>query len=206
MTQKFELDPDLPAANQIKKTEFNIAMRQTFIYYHYEEGKISTRYEEWNRDDLIGHASIDNAVDKDQEESKDQQIKRKYHELETTCLQQINSQEQQMDAEMAHRNEQEMGINSQRASPNWEELYVRILEKSIYAKARDKMRMGKKNDQDDQAQEKEQDILQPILKKLGYNDGAVLEEEAAIHVKNEALRSLKERLLTRATIIQNRLD
>ena len=68
------------------------------------------------------------------------------------------------------------------------------------------MRMGKKNDQDDQAQEKEQDILQPILKKLGYNDGAVLEEEAAIHVKNEALRSLKERLLTRATIIQNRLD
>ena len=34
----------------------------------------------------------------------------------------------------------------------------------------------------------------------------VLEEEAAIQVKNEALRSLKERLLTRATIIQRRLD
>lgn len=42
----------------------------------------------------------------------------------------------------------------------------------------------------------------PILKKCGYNDtGVPLEEEAAIQVKNEALRSLKERLLTRATII-----
>ena len=65
MTQKFELDPDLPAANQIKKTEFNIAMKQVFIYYHYEEGKITTRDEEWNRDDLIGHANIDNVNDKD---------------------------------------------------------------------------------------------------------------------------------------------
>jgi len=41
----------------------------------------------------------------------------------------------------------------------------------------------------------------PILKKCGYNEGQPLEEEAAIQVKNEALRSLKERLLTRATII-----
>jgi len=48
--------------------------------------------------------------------------------------------------------------------------------------------------------------LMPILKKCGYSDGGPLEEEAAIQVKNEALRSLKERLLTRATIIQNRLD
>ena len=69
------------------------------------------------------------------------------------------------------------------------------------------MRMGKKNDQDDQEKEQTQDQLMPILKKCGYNDtGVPLEEEAAIQVKNEALRSLKERLLTRATIIQNRLD
>ncbi len=68
------------------------------------------------------------------------------------------------------------------------------------------MKLGKKNDQDDTAQEQNTDILLPILKKCGYDDGQALEEEAAILVKNEALRSLKERLLTRATIIQNRLD
>jgi hypothetical protein len=65
MTQKFALDPDLPAANQIKRTEFNINTKKVFIYYHYEEGKITTRDEEWNRDDLIGHANIDNVNDKD---------------------------------------------------------------------------------------------------------------------------------------------
>lgn len=95
MTQKFELDEDLPAANQIKKTEFNILMKAVNIYYHYEEGKITTRDEEWNRDDLIGHANIDNVNDKEgAEESKEQQIKKKYHELEMHCHQQINSQEQ----------------------------------------------------------------------------------------------------------------
>jgi hypothetical protein len=67
------------------------------------------------------------------------------------------------------------------------------------------MKMGKKNEQDDTAQQKVYDPLLPILKKCGFND-SVLEEEAAIQVKNEALRSLKERLLTRATIIQRRLD
>ena len=68
------------------------------------------------------------------------------------------------------------------------------------------MKMGKKKDQDDNAQEKVYDPLLPILKKCGFASAGQLEEEAAIQVKNEALRSLKERLLTRATIIQRRLD
>lgn len=43
----------------------------------------------------------------------------------------------------------------------------------------------------------------PILKKLSLEDKGDIEldEEAAIHVKNEALKNLKERLLTRAEII-----
>jgi hypothetical protein len=47
--------------------------------------------------------------------------------------------------------------------------------------------------------------LLPILKKLGL-ENTELSEEAAINVKNEALRNLKERLLTRAEIIQRRLE
>ena len=206
MTQKFELDPDLPAATQIKKTEFNINMKMVYIFYHYEQGKITAHQEAWSRDELIGHANIDNVNDKDQEESKDQQIKKKYHELEMSCHQQINSQETQMQTEIALRNESEQAINQQRSAQTPEDIFVRILEKSIYMKARDKMKMGKKNDADDTAQQKEYDFLLPILKKCGFNDGHPLEEEAAIQVKNEALRSLKERLLTRATIIQRRLD
>lgn len=44
-----------------------------------------------------------------------------------------------------------------------------------------------------------------ILKKLSLEDTQELDEEAAINVKNEALKNLKERLITRADIIQQRL-
>ncbi len=75
-------------------------------------------------------------------------------------------------SEIQTRNESENSINQQRSSQsNTDELFVRILEKSIYAKARDKMKLGKKNDQDDTAQEQNTDILLPILKKCGYDDG-----------------------------------
>ena len=67
------------------------------------------------------------------------------------------------------------------------------------------MKQGKKKDEDDQEKEQEKDYLLPILKKLSF-ENTILEEEAAINVKNEALRSLKERLLTRAEIIQRRLE
>lgn len=67
------------------------------------------------------------------------------------------------------------------------------------------MKQGKKKDEDDQEKELEKDYLLPILKKLSL-ENTTLDEEAAINVKNEALRSLKERLLTRAEIIQRRLE
>jgi hypothetical protein len=44
------------------------------------------------------------------------------------------------------------------------------------------------------------------LKKLSLEGKDKLDEEAAIQVKNEALSNLKQRLLTRAEIIQRRLQ
>ena len=80
-----------------------------------------------------------------------------------------------------------------------------MLEKSIYDKARDKMKQGKKKDEEENEKEQEKDYMLPILKKLSL-ENTELDEEAAINVKNEALRNLKERLLTRAEIIQRRLE
>ena len=105
MTQKFELDPDMPAANQIKKTEFNLLKRRVYIKFHYEEGKITSRGESFDRDELIGHAKIDNVNDKDQEDSKEQQVKKRYHELEMNCYQMINTAETNMLSECQQRNE-----------------------------------------------------------------------------------------------------
>ena len=84
---------------------------------------------------------------------------------------------------------------------------MKILEKSVYMKARDKMKLGQKKDETIAEKGKVKDWLAPILKKLCLSDSnGPLEEEAAIRVKMEALKSLKERLLTRAEIIQRRLE
>lgn len=105
------------------------------------------------------------------------------------------------------RRESETAINQQRQQNNQEDIFLRILEKSIYMKARDKMKQGKKKTDEDAGQTKERDYLAPILKKLGVqNQNEMLDDDIAMQVKNEALRSLKERLLTRAEIIQRRLD
>lgn len=67
------------------------------------------------------------------------------------------------------------------------------------------MKQGKLKVDDAAQEETKKDPLLPILRKLNLEDKGDLDEEAAIHVKNEALKSLKERLLTRAEIIQKRL-
>ena len=73
-------------------------------------------------------------------------------------------------------------------------------------KARDKMKRGKAKVADEQEEEALKDYLAPILKKLALESSQQLDEEGAIMVKNEALKNLKERLLTRAEIIQSRLQ
>lgn len=89
--------------------------------------------------------------------------------------------------------------------PIAEEVFSKILEKSIYEKARDKMKEGKVKVTDEGDKVVKQDPLASILKKLSLEDQQELDEEAAINVKNEALKNLKERLITRADIIQSRL-
>lgn len=83
----------------------------------------------------------------------------------------------------------------------WKEVFGKILEMSIYAKAREKMNKSKKTGEGQQETTQDKDYLVPILRKLSLPLEEPLQEEAAISVQNEALRSLKERLLTRAEII-----
>lgn len=93
MTQKFELDddPKKPPAQQIKKSEFNLktAKGEISIYYHYQKGKITSKMAKFNRAELIGNASnsMDSMNDKDNEETKEQQINKQILEMELKCHQ-----------------------------------------------------------------------------------------------------------------------
>lgn len=139
--------------------------------------------------------------EKESDQSKEQQIFKRIHEMERKCHEQINEQEKLQESEKNWRHEKEKKIQYLRANPNEEEKFKEILHKSIADKARDKMKQGKKQEEDNANEEVKKDILLPILKKLGFLENIELDEEQAISVKNECLRNLKERLLTRAEII-----
>lgn len=64
------------------------------------------------------------------------------------------------------------------------------------------MKQGKAKVTEEEGKVVKKDPLASILKKLSLEDTQELDEEAAINVKNEALKNLKERLITRADIIQ----
>lgn len=206
MTQKFELNPGTPAESQIKKTEFNLEKKRVYIYYHYKDGKITANYQEFSRDDLIGQSKMSDMNEKESEETQLQQTQKKIYQMECECLQQIKDYERVAQSESSQHTDLEKTIHTQRSTPQPEDLFSKILKKSVQMQARDKMKQEQKKTEENADKKAENDFLEPILKKLNLQNQTTLEEEAAIAVKNEALRSLKERLLTRAEIIQRRLE
>lgn len=78
--------------------------------------------------------------EKDDDEDKQSQINKKIIKMEQKCHEQIKEQEKLHFNEMDAKNNGEKAIISQRSNPNPDELFTKILEKSIYAKARDKMK------------------------------------------------------------------
>jgi hypothetical protein len=208
MAQKFELDPRKDAEKQIRKTEFNIVKNFNYIYYHYKEGQIFRKPEKINRMDLISQGKKnENEQDamRGNEENKLQQFYDLINKMEQKCHSLIKAQDECQFTEKGQRRDNEKIIQQLRMQHVEEDIFSKILEKSIYEKARDKMKQSKVKQQDVGEAEIKSDYLLPILKKLSLEDKGELDEEAAIHVKNEALKNLKERLLTRAEIIQKRL-
>jgi hypothetical protein len=201
MVQKFGINHELPAEEQIRETEFNIEKGDVNIYYHYKDGKITANEKHYNRKDLIG-----NINNKETEDNALQQELKKIHEMEMNCHHQINSQEESAGQEKDARMAKEKEIMSCRNSGDQEVIFKDILEKSYYDKARDKMKQGRKKEEEDTGQDEKKDYLYPILEKLMYTQVGELTQEQAMEVKNEALKRLKERLLTRAEIIQRRLE
>lgn len=70
MTQKFSLDPKQDAERQIMKTEFNLEKGRVFIFYHYREGKITAKQEQYNTEDLLEHNKSGDMNEKDTEDPR----------------------------------------------------------------------------------------------------------------------------------------
>lgn len=133
------MDLELPSEDQIKKTEFNIKKGMVYIHYHYQKGRITAKDEEYKRDKLIGVEKT-TEYEKENEENKDSQKYKQIYSLEIKCHDQIKESEKDAKQEMELRSDNERAIVMQRSQPSEEKLFKQILQKSIYAKARDKMK------------------------------------------------------------------
>lgn len=150
MAQEFELDPNKPAEEQIRKTVFNFEKSLVYIYYHYKEGQIFRKPQQINQRDLVSTGQDLNDKDGDKEDgsSRMQQFFKFIGDMEQSCQSQLKAHEDQAHTERKNRQQTERRILQMRAQPDPESLFTRILEKSIYEKARDRMNKHKKNNED----------------------------------------------------------
>jgi len=86
--------------------------------------------------------------------------------MEVKCHEQIKEYERNAAGERDAHVNNETNIHQLRATPNEEEMFDKILEKSITAKARDKMKQEAKKTEEETGKEKVYDFLAPILKKM----------------------------------------
>ena len=117
MAQKFELDPNKAASEQIRKTVFNMD-KHLLIYYHYQEGQIFKQPDKISRNDLLSHNKMgemnEKEIEKDNEDSKKKQYYKKINDMEQICHSQIKFQEEQAFKERELRKDIELNIQQYR--------------------------------------------------------------------------------------------
>ena len=84
---------------------------------------------------------------------------------------------------------------------------VLTIDKTLYDKAREKFKENRSKDEDDQGSEDADDYLKPFLEKRGLNPSdPVTSHDLAVEIKTDVMKKMKERIIARAKIIQERLQ
>lgn len=83
-----------------------------------------------------------------------------------------------------------------------------IIEKTLYDKAREKFKENRDSKLEEDIKEDENDILKQFLEKKSIKlvNGKIEKYDDAVEIKNEVLQKMKERVIARAKIIQERLQ
>lgn len=189
MTQKFEKDLKFPPNEQIAKMIIDLLKNKVMVYYHMNEGEISPAYKEYPRE-LLGFPKNDSSgSDKKTDDPIAQQQNQKMLGMEKECY--INVKTQENTAK-----DDEKGIREEKI----------VLEKTLYEKAREKHKENlKKKDEESGKGVDIHDYLYPFLEKRGFLHRGMDFKDAMV-IKNDVMGKLKERLISRAEIIQKRLE
>lgn len=84
---------------------------------------------------------------------------------------------------------------------------ILTIDKTLYDKAREKFKENKARTDDDQLEGDADDYLKPFLEKRGLSTTEPITSlDLAVEIKTDVMKKMKERIIARAKIIQERLQ
>lgn len=84
---------------------------------------------------------------------------------------------------------------------------ILTIDKTLYDKAREKFKENRNKEEEEYDQDDANDYLKPFLEKRGLNvTEPINSNEIAVEIKNDVMKKMKERIIARAKIIQERLQ
>eukprot|EP00842_Homolaphlyctis_polyrhiza_P004040 jgi/Hompol1/4637/HPOL_001817-RA len=208
MTEKFSRNSALPAHQDIHKKTYFLKDEKIRIVYHLEEGRIIASISEFRKpaSDQKGHiVELTNYFEVDPyiKQPKKQHLYAQLLDLlrtEQACMQAIKNSERELGEILQLRQAEERDVS---------------LTISVYDTLRNDTKLPADDDgkdahkvDEEEAKTVDLDYLSPFL--INYTteqeDPNNLSREDALTVKDACLKSLKERLIEKANIIQGRLD
>ena len=188
MSQQWQRNKQVAAKEQIAKMLVDFEKQKVTVYYQMDEGQIEPIKKEYPRDKILGYGKIDASEKKD--DSLIQQEHQNLLSKEKECYQTIRNEELTISEEYK---QMRFGLL--------------LIEKTLYDEAREKFKENKAKDEDDQGSGNDDDYLKPFLEKRGLNPvDPVTSYELAVQIKTDVMKKMKERIIARAKIIQERLQ
>ncbi|CAK92507.1 unnamed protein product (macronuclear) [Paramecium tetraurelia] len=155
------------------------------------KGEINPQVKELKRENMHGLGKLnETGVEKKNEDALVSQENQRIANLEKECLTHIKNQEDEV-----KKDEEQLRSQDLR------------LEKTLHDKARERYKETlKKSEEEKQREQADKDYLYPYLEKRKLLGKEVLNYNEALDIQKDVMTKLKERLLSRAAIIQKKLE
>jgi len=210
MAEKFKRTPAMDAEDDVAKRTFDMAGGTIKVRYHYGPDRVTASFRTYAKDGS-GHNFVQ--VDPFARPLTDAQLLEEYTKLQTAereCINEIRDADRKAKDILKKREEEESDIieaeeESAALPPGNKPPVPAHLTVSVYDTARSKLATQEEPD-DAGASQVPHDYLTPFLVvPIGQNDPPLSRDEA-LQARDACLRSLKDRLVERANIVQSRLD
>eukprot|EP01063_Lacrimia_lanifica_P014099 TRINITY_DN20766_c0_g1_i1.p1 TRINITY_DN20766_c0_g1~~TRINITY_DN20766_c0_g1_i1.p1 ORF type:complete len:929 (+),score=414.41 TRINITY_DN20766_c0_g1_i1:108-2894(+) len=218
MAEKFERNPDVPADQDCAKRTFYITLNEIKVEYHYGEGRITRSNRHYSKDqksakdrDGEGIAVTIPLLQPHQKKPGQAVLAEELRMLgtkEKKCLDEIRSK-QAFAEEILKNREEEEGRTQAGGGPRKCQAEITVYDTLRNETKEAKVDIEQRKADERRRAEQRKDYLAPYLAqyaKGGDTKNIRLTGKDAIDVKNQVLKDLKERLIQRAHIMQNRLD